>query len=527
MRMKWFNWIRNVWMKHKVSILDLGAIAAAMLVAAYFAFSVDVFVTEGAVPEKTLGIELDELIALGGMLMLGLLVFSIRRYAAQKREIARRTKAEHQARELAYQDPLTGLPNRRQFNEALDIALKSPAGSQAVHALFLLDLNDFKRVNDIHGHAMGDQVLVIVAQRLSQVMREGDLVARLGGDEFGLLSQHLMGPEAAATIAQRIMQALDEPITSSSGRHVIGVGIGIALLADEDRTETMRRADVALYRAKAERRSAFRFFDEEMDQLIRERDRLERDLRQALDEGRICASFRPTIDLGSREIVGFEALPRWIDSDGQDIPAMRFVPIAEETGQIHRLAEAVLRSACQAAASWPARISLSIDIYPSQLTDPALTSRILGILAETQLDTARLEVEITESAIVQNLRAAKGALTSLHDNGIRIALDNFGTGYSTLYHLREFKLDRIKIDRSFVESTDPQSRKVLSALAGLGHGLGLAVSADGVGSRQDAADLTRTGIEQGQDDAFGRSLSPEETESALAKSFAGAPRKAG
>src|SRR3569623_993442 len=191
-------WARGFWVKHKVSILDLGALAAVMAVAAYLAFSIDIFANEAGVSEKTLTLEVDELMLLGGLLMLGLLIYAIRRYVAQKREIARRTSAERQVRELAYQDPLTGLANRRQFNEALQVALKSPPASDAVHALLLCDLIGFKQSNDVYGHGVGDELLVVVAQRLLKAVRESDLVARVGGDEFAILAQHLMGPEAAA-----------------------------------------------------------------------------------------------------------------------------------------------------------------------------------------------------------------------------------------------------------------------------------------------------------------------------------------
>jgi diguanylate cyclase (GGDEF)-like protein len=508
-RDQWLAAARSFWVKHKFSIIDLGALAAAMGVVAYVAYSVDIFANEANVSAKALTFELDELMLLGALLMFGLLIFAIRRYVGQKREMSRRISAEHRARELAYQDPLTGLANRRQFSEALDVALKSPAGSDAVHALFMCDLNGFKQVNDIHGHGVGDELLIVVAQRLQQVVRANDLVARLGGDEFAILAQHLMGPEAAATLAQRIISAVGEPIVIGNVRHSIGIGIGISLLSGETTVESLRKADLALYRAKAERRPAFRFFAEEMDRLIRERDALERQLRDAVSSSSVATSYQPSIELRTGRIVGFEATPRWMDGDGHEIPALRFIPIAEETGLIHALAEQMLRSACTAAASWPAEVRLSVDIYRGQLTDASLAARILRVLEETGVDPHRLELEIPESVLVDNLPGVQQAFGALREAGIRIALDHFGTGYSTLYHLRQFKIDRVKIDRSFV-GDDPDSLKMLSALAGLGRGLGLEVAADGIDSLGNGVDMLGAGIQQAQGGMFGPALSESE-----------------
>ena len=516
---------RSFWVKHKVSILDLGALAAAMAVAAYLAFSVDIFANEAGLSEKTLTLEIDELMLLGGLLMLGLLIFAIRRYVAQKREIVRRTSAERQVRELAFQDPLTGLANRRQFNEALQVALKSPPASDAVHALFLCDLNGFKQINDVYGHGVGDELLVVVAQRLLKAVRESDLAARVGGDEFAILAQHLMGPEAAATVAQRIIASVGEPIVIAGVHHTVGIGVGIALLDTEDAADVLRRADVALYRAKAERRSAFRFFAEEMDALIRERDSLERELRAAVAADAIVPVYQPSMDLQTGRVASFEAVPRWIDASGHEIPAIRFIPIAEETGVIHELAEHLLRKACAAAALWPADVRLSVDVHRGQLTDGGLARRMLAILAETGVDPRRLEVEIPESVLVDDLPGLRQAFGALREAGVRIALDHFGTGYSTLYHLREFQIDRVKIDRSFVAGGGAEGARMLNALAGLGRGLGMEVAVDGMDSLVNGRDILGAGIQQAQGDAFGTALTALEAASLL-RSEADATRRA-
>jgi len=506
MAVHWTAVLRSFWLQHKLSIIDLGVLTGIMGVATYVAFAVDIFANEPGVPEKTLTLELDEIMLLGAVLLAGLLIFAVRRYVAQKRETARRISAEHRARELAYQDPLTGLANRRQFGEALDVALKSPASSEAMHALLLCDLNGFKQVNDIYGHGVGDEVLIVVAQRLMQAVRDTDLVARLGGDEFAVLAQHLMGPEAAAALAQRIIGALEMPIVTGNTRHTVGAGIGIATIEGGDSAEILRRADLALYRAKAERRSAFRFFAEDMDRLAHERDALERDLRAAMAEGAITTVFEPTVDLATGRIVAFEAMPRWVDIAGAEVPALRFLAVAEDTGLIHMLGERMLVAACEAARDWPQDVRLSLDLYPGQLSDAQLSTRILGIVREAGFDPHRLEVEIAESLLVQNPPMLRSTFDALRGAGVRIALDHFGTGYSTLYHLREFAVDRVKIDRSFVAHAGETNDKLLSALAGLGRGLGLEVVADGVAFLGDSLEMIGSGIQQGQGSAFGHAL---------------------
>jgi diguanylate cyclase (GGDEF)-like protein len=502
-------------LRHRVRMQDLSVLIGVLLVATYMAFEFDVYGHEQSetVHEET--IELNEALTLGGLLAIGLLVFSIRRYAEQRRETRRRIAAEQQARELAFQDPLTGLANRRWFDDALRAASAAPPRAGAAHAVLLFDLNGFKQVNDVYGHGIGDEVLIIVAQRLSSAVRPGDLVARVGGDEFVILAQHLMGAEAATTIARRALQQLDAPIMTGSTTHRIGAGVGIALLPGDAQTpeEAMRKADVALYRAKAERRSALRFFEEEMDRQVHERAAMERDLRAALADDAIQPFYQPSADLRTQRVVGFEAVPRWIHPVHGEIPPERFIPIAEDVGLIHELAERLLRSACAAAMQWPADVTLSFDILPSQLEDRELKTRITRILAASGLPPARLEIEITESALVRDLEAAQRALGALREAGVRIALDNFGTGYSSLYHLRNFKLDKIKIDRSFITSlgSAQESTDIVHALIGLGRGLGLTVTAEGIEDAGQSASLLGTGCDQGQGHLFSGAVAAQDT----------------
>lgn len=507
--------IRSFMSRHKSSIRDSSLLVAAFAVAAFIALEVDIFANENILTRREATIELDEALLLGGLLAIGLLIFAARRYFEQKREMRRRMAAERQARTLAYQDPLTSLPNRRQFDEALKAAIAAPPRAGAAHGLFLLDLNGFKQINDTYGHGAGDEVLLTVAQRLLRVKREEDLIARLGGDEFAILAYHLPGPEAATSVALRVIEALGAPILGGDTSFHVGVGIGIALLPGDALTpqEALRKADVALYRAKAERRSALRFFEEQMDQRIREREQMERALREALASNAIQSFYQPTFDLKTHSVVSFEAIPRWIHPTEGEIPAERFLAIAEEVGLIHELADQLLRQACAAALQWPPTVRLSIDIFPVQLKDAQLASKILSALRESGLCTERLEVEITESALVSDLEAAQATLGALRLAGVRIALDNFGTGYSSLYHLRNFKLDKIKIDRSFIDSlgSSEENATIINALIGLGHGLGLTIAAEGIEAPGQELSLLGTGCEQGQGNLLSEPVQAETT----------------
>jgi len=267
----------------------------------------------------------------------------------------------------------------------------------------------------------------------------------------------------------------------------------------------MRKADVALYRAKSERRSALRFFEPQMDQQVREREHLEQELRIALARNAVTTVFQPTVDLNSRGVVGFEAAPQWTHAALGEIPPARFVPIAEETGLIHELAARVLREGCRTACGWPDYVNLAVDLYPLQLRDPGFAARVLAILSESGLAPHLLELELTESALVQDMESARETLGELRRAGVKIVLDNFGTGYSSLYHLRNFKLDKIKIDRSFIArmTSEDQSAAIVGALVGLGSGLGVTVAAEGIDETQQRASLLHSGCVQGQGHLFG------------------------
>jgi diguanylate cyclase (GGDEF)-like protein len=353
--------VRTMIRHHRVSLRDAALVIGAVLIAGFVAFEYDF---SGALPQDK-RIEFQEAIALGVLVIVGFIYFGGRRMAEQEREIARRIAAERRAHELAHTDALTGLSNRRQFEKALKETAASPPGADSVHAVLTLDLNGFKTVNDVYGHAAGDEVLVVVAQRLSAAMRDSDLLARLGGDEFAVIARHLAGPEGATSIAIRIIKSLEDPIDVGSNRHRIGAGIGIALMPRDAVTaeEVLRKADIALYKAKGENRSAVRFFEVDMDRHSREREFLERELAAAIGTSAIRPWYQPIVHLRTQEVIAFEALARWNHPTLGNIPPDRFIPIAEDCGLIRELSDHLLRHACKDARSWPDGVMLSLKIY--------------------------------------------------------------------------------------------------------------------------------------------------------------------
>lgn len=507
--------LRRLAIRHRVALSEISLAAAVVAVCAFVLFGLDVFAFSKGHGPPRLGIEADELPLIGTILTVGMLIFAWRRTKEQKRETLKRIAAEQRSRELANLDPLTGLANRRQFSAALEAATNTPASAGAAHALLLLDLNGFKQVNDVYGHGAGDVVLKVIGERLLGIARNGDLVARLGGDEFALLAHHLAGPEAATSIALRIIEALDNPIQAGTASHMLTVGIGISMLSLPSVTpeETLRRADVALYRAKADAISSAHFYDDELDRHVRERAYLERELREAIAAHGIEPFFQPLVDLKTKEIVGFESLARWTHKSMGSISPARFIPVAESSGLIHALFDDLLRRSCRAAMAWPDSVLLAVNVSAAQLRDQTLGLRVLAILAETGLRPGRLELEITETALVRDLEAAKSVLGALRNAGVRLALDDFGTGYSSLYHLRNFKVDKIKIDRSFVDRicSEKESSEIVSALVGLGRGLGFTVTAEGIEGDSQQAELIAKGCELGQGYLFGKAVPAEAT----------------
>ncbi len=493
--------------RYRTTIWDAALLFVAMAVASLIAHEYDVFPNAPGVPTQEHVIETDEALALATLLCLGLLALSWRFLLLQRREVARRIAAEEHARELAMQDALTGLPNRRRFDQQLKDAMCAPPRRHGAHAVLLLDLNAFKRVNDLYGHVIGDEVLINIAMRLRRAARQQDL-----GDEFAILARELAGAEDTTNIALRVIKEFEEPIVTGPLQHHVGVGIGIALFPQDGpgEIELMRRADIALYRAKEEKpKSALRFFDADMDARTQERDQIERDLPGAIVKGDVRPDYQPLIDLQDKRIAGFEALARWEHATLGDVPPERFIPVAESCGLMNELTDHLLRQAARDATRWPDELTLSFNISPSQLKERTLGLRILTILAEAGLSPRRLEIELTESALVRDLAGAQDAVMALRGAGVRIALDDFGTGYSSLYHLRNFKIDKIKIDRSFVDSmeNEPEALALVRALLGFGRGLGLTVTAEGVEKPAQAVALQQEGCQQAQGYLYSRAMS--------------------
>ena len=445
-------------------------------------------------------------------------------------DVTNRVRAEARAVHLAHHDPLTGLANRRRLADELDLALARVRQDGGSVALLLVDLDRFKPVNDLHGHAAGDALLCEVALRLRAEIRDTDVVARIGGDEFALAAQYPSrdpapsgGREAgkdgaadAANLARRVVAALERPFALQDGALVaqVGCSVGVVLGSPEESDVEMllRQADLAMYRAKAEGRGRFRFFEPEMDARVRERAALEEDLRIAVARDELVPHFQPVVRLGTGCMAGFEMLARWRHPAQGMVPPSEFIRVAEDSGLIGPLTRNLLRRACLAAAGWPQALSLAVNVSPVQLRDRALPDLVRAVLAETGLAPYRLELELTETALVADFDLARDVVGALRASGVRVALDDFGTGYSSLKHLQALPLDKLKIDAGFVRAmaTDPDSRKIVAAVIGLGHSMGMLTVAEGI-EDIDAADALRSlGCDLGQGYLFGQPMTEGE-----------------
>lgn len=441
-------------------------------------------------------------------LSVALTIFGVRRVVDQRRERRRRKAAERHVRSLELRDPLTFLPNRRHFEQELTKILAESIPSGTMPIVLLMDVVGFQAINDLHGYAGGDAALSQVAARLRECIGSSGLLARFGDDEFALCLTN-----GDATLASRIAQAaidsLQAPVQIGTEQQVIGLSIGIGQSSHEDATvgEILRRAHVALYRARAMHVS-YCFHDDKMDSRVRERSVLEKELRAAIGTDAIRPYYQPIIDLASTRVLSYEALARWTHPEMGPIPPVAFVPIAEEIGVIDELTDHLFRKACRDAQSWPADVCLSFNFTAGQLKDPGFADRVLAVLRETGLSHRRLEAEITESALVDDLAAARRSVEQLRAHGVRIVLDDFGTGFSSLYHLKELRFDKLKIDRSFVQSMEDNtgSEIIVRAIVGLSNSLGLKVTAEGIETTEQAASVLERGADQGQGYLFGRPM---------------------
>ena len=454
-------------------------------------------------------------------LNIALVLFGWRRYRDLRREVVERTEAEETARELASIDPLTGFLNRRSLHvEGERVVSQARIGGQAVVVL-LLDLDNFKNVNDAHGHATGDTLLGQVADTISRVLPAGALVARLGGDEFvSALTLSADDAEAEAErVANRLVSDLGRTLVVDGHSVHIGASIGLALMEDDaSRMDALvRRADLAMYEAKRAGRNRLAWFEPEMEQQVRKRGAIEQGIRLGLPRGEFVPFFEPQVDLATGALRGFEVLARWNSPTAGLVMPDTFVPVAEDNGMIADLSMAVARQALTLARGWNPELMLAINISPVQLRDPWLAQKIVKLLAECGFPAERLEIELTETCVFENMALADSTVRSLKNQGVSVALDDFGTGFSSLSHLRALPLDRIKIDRGFVSTMreSGNSLAIVTAIARLADSLGLPVTAEGVESEAIQTMIADLGIAHGQGWFYGRAMSASATERLL------------
>ena len=430
------------------------------------------------------------------------------RHVLAVRDLRERREAEKRIRYLAHYDTLTGLPNRASFQERLDSDLDRVRTREGQLAVMVLDLDHFKEINDIHGHGAGDEVLKGVAGRLKSILPPTDFAARLGGDEFVIMQAAGEQPAAAAALAERILSALSRPFTSSGQRLHVGATIGVAVYPRDGQEggKLLANADLALYRAKDQGRNRICFFTADMDEAIRERRILAQELKEAIETDQIEVYYQAQAAVSTSEIVGFEALARWNHPKRGYIPPAEFVPMAEESDLILHLGEWILRQVCREASTWDKPYKVAVNVSAVQFKKANLPELVHQILVETGMPPGRLELEITESALIEDLQRALDTLRRIKALGVSIAMDDFGTGYSSLSTLQAFPFDKLKIDKSFVEEigSRQQASVIVAAVLGLGKSLAIPVLAEGVETDLQLSFLSKENCEQAQGFLFGR-----------------------
>jgi diguanylate cyclase (GGDEF)-like protein len=420
---------------------------------------------------------------------------------------------ESRLRHLALHDPLCGLPNRIFFGERLEAVIEEVRAGSSPAAVFYIDLDHFKDVNDTLGHPVGDELIRNVTLRLSRTLRGGDLVARLGGDEFAVISTVGDDSVKMMALAQRMIAAICAPYSINRQNIVIGASIGIAVIGRDcaGSADIMRYADMALYRAKNEGRNRGCIYDAAMDADLSNRKLLEADLREAIEHDRLQLLYQPIVNKSGETLVGVEALCRWTHPQRGEIPPTEFIAAAEHSGLIIELGAWVLRRACLDGMAWPG-LTVAVNVSPLQFRRTDFVDVVERTLAETKFDPARLELELTESVLLGNVETAEAGMLRLKALGVRLALDDFGTGYSSLLYLRRLPFDKLKIDRSFVLSIEKaaDAAAIVHAVVSLGRGLGMKVTAEGVETADQQLFLRAAGVHFMQGYRFGRAVTAAE-----------------
>jgi diguanylate cyclase (GGDEF)-like protein len=434
-------------------------------------------------------------------------------WLATHEDITERQRAEDRIAHMAGHDALTDLPNRVLLRTRLENDLKRIRRKECL-AVLCLDLDHFKAVNDTLGHPVGDELLKMVAERLRGCTRAPDTVARLGGDEFAIILTGMRQPEDAVMLSHRVRQSIARPYHVDGHQILIDISIGISV-APTDATEPdhlLKNADLALYGAKSDGRGTYRFFEPEMDTRMKARRELEMDLRTALANNEFELHYQPLVSLQNNEITAFEALLRWNRPSHGVVSPADFIPVAEETGLIVPIGEWVLRRACQEAANWPDDVKVAVNLSPAQLKTRNLVPTVMNALAVAGMAANRLQLEITESVLMQNTFATLATLHQLRKLGVQVALDDFGTGYSSLSYLRSFPFDKIKIDRTFIQdlSKGVEPLAIVHAVASLAKCLNMTSTAEGVETQQQVETLQAVGCTEMQGHLFSQARPAEE-----------------
>jgi diguanylate cyclase (GGDEF)-like protein/PAS domain S-box-containing protein len=436
-------------------------------------------------------------------------------YEGTVEDVTERRLYQTRIEQQANYDTLTGLANRSLLNDRLQQAIFTAASYGTRLAVVFVDLDRFKFINDSLGHHVGDQLLKAMAERFKSCVREFDTVARLGGDEFVLLINGQSGPDAVATVMERLLEVISQSWRTAQGEFEVTCSIGVALYPDDgsDAATLLKHADSAMYRAKEHGRNNFQFFTNELNELMKERFELENNLRRALDRGQFELLYQPRVDLATRRIIGCEALIRWQLPGRGVISPGRFIPVAEEIGLIGPIGHWVLQTACAQSKAWQDAgyrpCVVSVNVSPRQFRRDDLVATIRDVLAATRLEPRYLEIELTENMVMHDAAHMIQTLHAIKQLGVQIAVDDFGTGYSSLSYLKRFPVDRLKVDRSFVQdiATDADDAAIVRTIIALGHNLGLKVVAEGVETEEQIAFLSANACDELQGYYFSKPIS--------------------